>query len=98
METVTIAASRGFTVADMEMLVGSAVIVAVLGWMVFSASRFLRNDVIIVGIILLGVIGMLVVAFSVARMVAEDRRSRGPVTVSRVPQAAPQSPRTPQHA
>jgi taurine transport system permease protein len=29
-----------------------------LGWMVFSASRFLRNDVIIVGIILLGVIGM----------------------------------------
>jgi taurine transport system permease protein len=29
-----------------------------LGWMVFSASRFLRNDVIIVGIIVLGVIGM----------------------------------------
>jgi len=29
-----------------------------LGWMVFSASRFLRNDVIIVGIILLGLIGM----------------------------------------
>jgi taurine transport system permease protein len=29
-----------------------------LGWMVFSASRFLRNDVIIVGIILLGIIGM----------------------------------------
>ena len=29
-----------------------------LGWMVFSASRFLRNDVIIIGIILLGVIGM----------------------------------------
>jgi taurine transport system permease protein len=29
-----------------------------LGWMVFSASRFLRNDVIIVGIILLGVLGM----------------------------------------
>ncbi|HTZ78050.1 MAG TPA: ABC transporter permease subunit [Stellaceae bacterium] len=30
-----------------------------LGWMVFSASRFLRNDVIIVGIIILGVLGML---------------------------------------
>jgi len=30
-----------------------------LGWMVFSASRFLRNDVIIVGIIVLGVLGML---------------------------------------
>jgi taurine transport system permease protein len=29
-----------------------------LGWMVFSASRFLRNDVIIIGIILLGVLGM----------------------------------------
>jgi taurine transport system permease protein len=29
-----------------------------LGWMVFSASRFLRNDIIIVGIILLGLIGM----------------------------------------
>jgi taurine transport system permease protein len=30
-----------------------------LGWMVFSASRFLRNDVIIIGIILLGILGML---------------------------------------
>ncbi len=30
-----------------------------LGWMVFSASRFLRNDVIIVGIVVLGVIGMM---------------------------------------
>ncbi len=29
-----------------------------LGWMVFSASRFLRNDVILLGIILLGVFGM----------------------------------------
>ena len=29
-----------------------------LGWMVFSASRFLRNDIIIFGIILLGVFGM----------------------------------------
>ena len=43
METVTIAASRGFTVADMEMLVGSAVIVAVLGWMVFSKMKQLRD-------------------------------------------------------
>lgn len=30
-----------------------------LGWMVFSASHFLRNDVIILGIIVLGVLGML---------------------------------------
>lgn len=29
-----------------------------LGWMVFSASRFLRNDIIIVGILVLGVLGM----------------------------------------
>jgi taurine transport system permease protein len=29
-----------------------------LGWMVFSASRFLRNDVILLGIILLGLFGM----------------------------------------
>jgi taurine transport system permease protein len=29
-----------------------------LGWMVFSASRFLRNDVIIIGIIVLGILGM----------------------------------------
>jgi taurine transport system permease protein len=30
-----------------------------LGWMVFSASRFLRNDVIIIGIIVLGLLGMI---------------------------------------
>jgi taurine transport system permease protein len=29
-----------------------------LGWMVFSASRFLRNDIIIVGIMVLGLLGM----------------------------------------
>ena len=43
METVTIAASRGFTVADMEMLVGSVVIVAALAWMLFSKMRHLRG-------------------------------------------------------
>jgi taurine transport system permease protein len=30
-----------------------------LGWMIFSASRFLRNDIIMLGIILLGLFGML---------------------------------------
>jgi len=30
-----------------------------LGWMVFSAGRFLRNDVILLGIILLGLFGMI---------------------------------------
>jgi taurine transport system permease protein len=29
-----------------------------LGWMVFSASRFLRTDIILLGIILLGMFGM----------------------------------------
>ncbi|GAC1343747.1 MAG: taurine ABC transporter permease TauC [Acetobacteraceae bacterium] len=29
-----------------------------LGWMIFSASRFLRNDIILLGIILLGLCGM----------------------------------------
>ena len=43
METVTIAASRGFSVADMEMLVGSAVIVAALAWMIFSKMKHLRG-------------------------------------------------------
>lgn len=43
METVTIAASRGFTVADMEMLVGSVVIVTALAWMLFSKMRHLRG-------------------------------------------------------
>ncbi len=30
-----------------------------LGWMVFSASHFLRNDIIILGIIVLGILGIL---------------------------------------
>ena len=42
-------------------------------------------------VLLLGVIGMLVVAFSVARMAAEERRYRGPATTSRV-----QTPQAPQ--
>jgi len=43
METVTIATSRGFTVADMEMLVGSVVIVAALAWMLLSKMKHLRG-------------------------------------------------------
>ena len=49
-------------------------------------------------VLLLGVIGMLIVAFSVARMAAEERRYRGPVTVARTPQTAPSAPRPLQHA
>jgi hypothetical protein len=48
-----------------------------------------------VSVLLLGVIGMLVVAFSVARMAAEERRYRGPVLISASPT---RSPRTPQPA
>jgi hypothetical protein len=51
-----------------------------------------------VSVLLLGVIGMLVVAFSVARMAAEERRYRGPVTVSRVPRMAPRAPQPVSHA
>ena len=36
-----------------------------------------------VSVLLLGVIGMLVVAFSVARMAAEERKFRGPTTGAR---------------
>jgi hypothetical protein len=43
METVTISASRGFTVSDVELIVGSAIIVAVLAWMVFSKVKHLRG-------------------------------------------------------
>ncbi len=41
-----------------------------LGWMIFSASRFLRNDIILLGIILLGLFGM-ALTFSLALI---DRR------------------------
>ena len=48
-----------------------------------------------VSVLLLGVLGMLVVAIAVARMAAEERRYRGPVTVSRTRTEAP-APRAPQ--
>ena len=48
-----------------------------------------------VSVLLLGVLGMLVIAFSVARMAAEERRYRGPVTLTG---ARTQAPRTPQPA
>ena len=50
-------------------------------------------------VLLLGVLGMLVVAFSVARMVVEERRYRGPLTVSHAaPQTAPRTPQPALHA
>jgi len=43
METITVAASRGFAVSDMEMLVGSAIVIAALAWVVLSRMRQLRG-------------------------------------------------------
>jgi hypothetical protein len=43
METVTITASRGFTVSDVEMLVGSAVTIAALAWIVLTRMRQLHS-------------------------------------------------------
>ncbi len=48
-----------------------------------------------VSVLLLGVIGMLVIAYAVARMAIEERRQHGPVTVSRPRSQAP-APWTPQ--
>lgn len=42
------------TVVASELMAGSDG----LGWMIFSASQFLRNDIILLGIILLGLLGM----------------------------------------
>jgi taurine transport system permease protein len=42
------------TVVAAELMAGSDG----LGWMIFSASQFLRNDIVMLGIILLGLIGM----------------------------------------
>ena len=45
METITVAASRSsvFSLTEMEMLVGSAIVIAVLAWMVLSRVRRDRN-------------------------------------------------------
>lgn len=43
METVTVVASRGFTVSDMEMLLGSAIVIAAMGWFVLSKVKHLRG-------------------------------------------------------
>ncbi len=45
METITVAATRSaeFSLSEMEMLVGSALVIAVLAWTVLSRSRRGRN-------------------------------------------------------
>ena len=46
METITIAATRSaeFSLSEMEMLVGSAVVIAVLVWMLLARVRRDRNQ------------------------------------------------------
>jgi hypothetical protein len=45
-ETITVAATRSsaFSLSEMEMLIGSAIVVAVLVWMVLSRVRRDRNQ------------------------------------------------------
>ena len=45
METITVVASRhsGFGLTDMEMLVGSALVIALLAWTVLSRMRQFRG-------------------------------------------------------
>ena len=47
METITVTASRSssmFSLSEMELLVGSAMVVVVLAWMVLSRMRRDRNE------------------------------------------------------
>ena len=43
METVTVAASRGFSLSEMEILVGSAVVLAIVIWTAFSSVKHFRS-------------------------------------------------------
>ncbi len=43
METVTVAATRGYTLSEMEILVGSAIVLAVLVWMTLSSLKHFRS-------------------------------------------------------
>ncbi|HKT72638.1 MAG TPA: hypothetical protein VJQ47_07080 [Steroidobacteraceae bacterium] len=43
METITIASSRGLSLADIGMLCGSTVVIAVMAWVVLSKLKHLRN-------------------------------------------------------
>ena len=43
METVTIASTRGLTLSEMEILVGSAVVIAVLAWTALSNLKHSRS-------------------------------------------------------
>jgi hypothetical protein len=43
METITVASSRVSSFSDVEILLGSAIVIAVVGWMVFSGVKHFRS-------------------------------------------------------
>jgi hypothetical protein len=43
METITVASSRGFALSDMEILIGSAIVIAAIAWMVLSGLKHFRS-------------------------------------------------------
>jgi hypothetical protein len=43
METITVAATRGVGLSDTEILVGSAIVIAAVIWMVFSGLKHFRS-------------------------------------------------------
>jgi hypothetical protein len=43
METVTIASTRGFALSDVEILVGSIIVIAAVVWMVLSGLKHFRS-------------------------------------------------------
>jgi len=55
-------AAAFFTVVAAELMAASNGI----GWMIFSASQFLRTDIVMLGILILGLLGMLLNALLVA--------------------------------
>ncbi len=43
METITVAATRGYSLSETEILVGSAVVLVVLVWTVLSSVKHFRS-------------------------------------------------------
>ncbi len=43
METVTVATTRGYPLSEMEILVGSTIVLAVLVWMALSSVKHFRS-------------------------------------------------------
>jgi hypothetical protein len=43
METITVVATRGFALSDTEILLGGAILIAAVAWMVFSGMKHFRD-------------------------------------------------------